>query len=77
MKTFDLSRTIHGVGDLSDGVLIALCLKNMFVESIVLDSNLEVLFFSDANHFNETWVQKLRTDAGDNYRVKVIVQISR
>ncbi len=44
MKTFDLSRTIHGVGDLSDGVLIALCLKNMFVESIVLDSNLEVLF---------------------------------
>ena len=26
---------------------------------------------SDANHFNDTWLQKLRTDAGDNYRIKV------
>ena len=32
MKTFDLNRTIHGVGDLSDGILIGTCLKNMFVE---------------------------------------------
>lgn len=34
MKTFDLNRTIHGVGDLSDGVLIATCLKNMLVNII-------------------------------------------
>ncbi|CAF1333306.1 unnamed protein product [Adineta steineri] len=53
MKTFDLNRTINGAGDLSDGVLIAMCLKNI-----------------DANHFNDTWVQKIRTDAGDNYRIK-------
>lgn len=31
MKTFDLNRTINGVSDLSDGVLIAMCLKNMLV----------------------------------------------
>ena len=31
MKTFDLTRPINGVGDLSDGVLIGLCLKNMYV----------------------------------------------
>ncbi|CAF4445583.1 unnamed protein product, partial [Adineta steineri] len=24
----------------------------------------------DANHFNDAWVQKIRTDAGDNYRIK-------
>ncbi|CAF1058771.1 unnamed protein product [Adineta steineri] len=53
MKTFDLNRTINGAGDLSDGVLIAMCLKNI-----------------DANHFNDAWVQKIRTDAGDNYRIK-------
>lgn len=29
MKTFDLNRPINGIGDLSDGVLIAMCLKNM------------------------------------------------
>ncbi|CAF0919381.1 unnamed protein product [Rotaria sordida] len=53
MKTFDLNRPINGVGDLSDGVLIAMCLKNI-----------------DANHFNDVWLQKIRTDAGDNYRIK-------
>lgn len=31
-----------------------------------------VYFFSDANHFNDTWLQKIRTDAADNYRIKVI-----
>lgn len=35
MRTFDLNRIIHGVGDLSDGVLIATCLKNMFVMIIL------------------------------------------
>ncbi|CAF3670543.1 unnamed protein product [Rotaria sp. Silwood1] len=54
MKTFDLNRPINGVGDLSDGVLIAMCLKNI-----------------DVNHFNDVWLQKIRTDAGDNYRIKV------
>ncbi|CAF2691665.1 unnamed protein product [Rotaria sp. Silwood2] len=53
MKTFDLNRPINGVGDLSDGVLIAMCLKNI-----------------DVNHFNDVWLQKIRTDAGDNYRIK-------
>jgi hypothetical protein len=31
MKTLNLNRTIHGAGDLSDGVSIGICLKNMFV----------------------------------------------
>ncbi|CAF1007732.1 unnamed protein product [Adineta steineri] len=53
MKTLNLNRTINGAGDLSDGVLIGLCLKNI-----------------DANHFNDAWIQKIRTDAGDNYRIK-------
>ncbi|UJR10007.1 hypothetical protein I4U23_014230 [Adineta vaga] len=53
MRTFDLNRTINGAGDLSDGVLIAMCLKHI-----------------DANHFNDSWVQKIRTDAADNYRIK-------
>ena len=26
---------------------------------------------SDGNHFNENWLQKIRIDAGDNYRIKV------
>ncbi|CAF0860679.1 unnamed protein product [Adineta ricciae] len=53
MKTFDLHRGITGAGDLSDGVLIAQCLKNI-----------------DTNHFNDAWLQKIRTDAVDNYRIK-------
>jgi hypothetical protein len=76
MKTFDLNRTINGVGDLSDGVLIAMCLKNMFVLFVVRLCSCGFLFSyvylsSDGNHFNETWLQKLRNDAGDNYRIKV------
>jgi hypothetical protein len=31
MKTLNLNRTINSAGDLSDGVLIGLSLKNMFV----------------------------------------------
>jgi hypothetical protein len=31
----------------------------------------KIIFFSDANHFSDIWVQKIRTDAGDNYRIKV------
>ncbi|CAF1045032.1 unnamed protein product [Adineta ricciae] len=53
MKTLNLNRTINGAVDLSDGVSIGLCLKNI-----------------DGNHFNENWLQKIRIDAGDNYRIK-------
>ncbi|UJR36076.1 hypothetical protein I4U23_028812 [Adineta vaga] len=53
MKTLNLNRTINGAGDLSDGVSIAMCLKNI-----------------DSSHFSENWSQKIRTDAGDNYRIK-------
>lgn len=30
-----------------------------------------VVWFSDGNHFNENWLQKIRLDASDNYRIKV------
>jgi len=44
MKTFDLNRPIHGVGDLSDGVLIAMCLKNMLVYTFFVFSLVNSLF---------------------------------
>ncbi len=75
MKTFDLNRPIHGVGDLSDGVLIAMCLKNMLVYTFFVFFVGQLFICSDANHFNETWLQKIRTDAGDNYRIKVLFEI--
>lgn len=31
IKTLNLNQTINGAGDLTDGVIIALCLKNMLV----------------------------------------------
>jgi hypothetical protein len=45
MKTFDLNRTIHGVGDLSDGILIAMCLKNMLVTAFFFLLGFEINFF--------------------------------
>jgi hypothetical protein len=36
MKTLNLNRTINSAGDLSDGVLIGLSLKNMFVKNCLL-----------------------------------------
>jgi hypothetical protein len=29
-------------------------------------------FSSDSNHFNENWLEKIRIDSGDNYRIKVL-----
>jgi len=33
--------------------------------------DVELWISSDGNHFNETWLQKIRADAADNYRIKV------
>jgi hypothetical protein len=71
MKTLNLNRTINGAGDLSDGLIIAICLKNMFVKKPSLFYFNKIFFSSDSNHFNATWIEKLRLDAGDNYRIKV------
>ncbi|CAF3988984.1 unnamed protein product [Rotaria sordida] len=57
MKTFDLNRPINGADDLSDGVIIAMSLKNI-----------------DANHFNDTWLQKITINEKDNYRIKILGQ---
>lgn len=76
MRTFDPNRTIHGVGDLTDGVMIAACLKNMFVSFDCLPWEMNWDFYSsDGNHFNDNWLQKIRLDASDNYRIKVCVQL--
>ena len=45
MKTFDLHRTINGAGDLSDGLLIAQCLKNMSVHISLPSLEIVDLFY--------------------------------
>lgn len=30
-----------------------------------------IIFFSDSNHFNNNWFEKIRNDTEDNYRIKV------
>ena len=71
MKTLNLNQTIHGAGDLSDGVIIGIYLKDMCVFKVL--PYFDGLFFysSDSNHFDDHWLQKIHTDAGENSRIKV------
>jgi len=74
----NFDRTIHGIGDFSDGELIAICLQNMFV-LMSLRRNKNWFWClpnwsSDGNHFDENWLAKIRTDVGENTRIKVMKQ---